>query len=226
MLIEAVKSLPPPIPPPSSVLAEPGNPHRQEPPDNVEIPFFIRGKTWRDLPFLPKPEQLPRPPQYSADLLVGLYFDKLHYTFPVLFKPHFMQRYRQMYRADPDAPAAHDRRFLMVFFSICACASSLLPGNSERGFAGIEYYEKALLLYYASTGEASLERVQSLALLSMCAAGWNTLTQSWMLAAQAVRAALDIGLHLSGHLVSLYAWVAPAQQRRYSVDADSAVLTR
>lgn len=215
MLIEAVKSLPPPVPPPSSMAAESGGSHREEPPDNVEIPFFIRGKTWRDLPFLPKPEQLSRPPQYSADLLVGLYFDKLHYTFPVLFKPHFMQRYRQMYRAEPDAPATRDRRFLMVFFSVCACASSLLPGNSERGFAGIEYYEKALLLYYASTGEASLERVQSLALLSMCAAGWNTLTQSWILAAQAVRAALDIGLHLSGHLVRLSPFVVSGSRQLY-----------
>ena len=206
MLIEAVKSLPPPLPPPSSSTATgpslaPFQP--RETSDSVEIPFFIRGKTWRDLPFLPKPEQLSRPPQYIADLLVGLYFDKLHYTFPVLFKPHFMQQYRHLHRAGPDVPAARDRRFLMVFFGVCACASSLLPGDSERGFAGIEYYEEALLLYYASTGETSLERVQCLALLAMCAAGWNTLTQSWILAAQAVRAALDIGLHLSGQLVGL-----------------------
>ncbi|SPO02311.1 uncharacterized protein DNG_04984 [Cephalotrichum gorgonifer] len=201
MLIEAVQSLSSAPSASSMTAGPPGASHPHDPSDGVEIPFFIRGKTWPDLPFLPKPEQLSRPPQYTADLLVGLYFEKLHYTFPVLFEPQFMQQYRQMCRAPSDAPSSQDRRFLMVFFGVCACASSLISGNSERGFAGIEHYEKALLLYYASTGEASLERVQCLALLSMCAAGWNTLTQSWILAAQAVRAALDIGLHLSGRLI-------------------------
>lgn len=90
----------------------------------------------------------------------------------------------------------------MVFFAVCACASGLLPSTSERGFPGIEYYEKALLLHYASPGQASWENVQCLALLAMCAASWNTLTRSWSLAGQAVRSAMDIGLHLSNRYVS------------------------
>ena len=163
------------------------------------MPFFVQGKTWPELPFLPKPEQLSRPPHYVAELLIRLYFDKLHYSFPVLFKPSFMKRYHQMLRSGPD-PSVVQRRFLLIFYAVCACASSLLPSASESGFPGIDYYEKALLLYYASTGEASLERVQCLALLGSCAAGWNTLTQSWMLAGQAVRAAQDIGLHLGDRL--------------------------
>ena len=175
--------------------------------------MFVRGRVWRDLPFLPSPEQLPRPSKHSADILVDLYFTKLHHTFPVLFKPHFMQRYRQLDSPTTGGSGAisHDRRFMSVFFAVCACASSLLPQPaSERGFSGIEYYERAMLLYYASTGEASLERVQCLALLSMCSAGWNTLTQSWLLAGQAVRAALDIGLHLSKSLVRmLFLFVFP-----------------
>lgn len=200
MLIEAAKSLSP---------AEAGtvSTTAREAPDNndtsdPELPLFVRGNVWPELPYLPKPEQLSRPPQYVADLLIRLYFDQLHYTFPVLFKPHFIQRYKRLYRAGSSDTAAHDRRFLLVFFAVCACASSLFPSPSETHFPGIEYYEKALLLYYASTGEASLEKVQCLALLSMCSAGWNTLTQSWALAGQAVRAAFDIGLHLSSYLVS------------------------
>ncbi|KAF0331895.1 fungal specific transcription factor domain-containing protein [Colletotrichum asianum] len=179
--------------------------------DDLELPLFVRGKVWPELPFIPKPEDLPRPPQYIADLLISLYFDKLHYTFPVLFKPHFMRRYQKLLKAGRDCSSPKHRRFLMVFFAVCACSSSLLPSNSESELPGIEYYQKALLMFYASTGEASLERVQCLALLSMCSAGWNTLSQSWNLAGQAVRAAQDMGLHLSsrsvrfhGSFVSIY----------------------
>lgn len=200
MLIEAARqSVSPNVPTGPSPLAEVGSAREDRDADHLELPIFVRGKVWPELPFLPRPEQLSRPPQYVADMLIRLYFDQLHYTFPVVFKPDFMQRYRQMFRSGPNQSqsASTDRRFLLVFYSICACASSLLPPSSESSFPGIEYYEKALLLYYASTGEASLERVQCLALLSMCAAGWNTLTQSWTLAGQAVRAAQDIGIHLS-----------------------------
>ncbi|KAL1872321.1 hypothetical protein VTK73DRAFT_1552 [Phialemonium thermophilum] len=204
MLIEAVKSLSPGGSQPAVACtpstAEGVSTAKTDAAD-LEIPLFMQGSVWPDLPYLPKPEQLSRPPKYVADLLVNLYFDHLHYTFPVLFKPHFMQKYRQLLRPGPNAAdTGADRGFLMVFFAVCACASSLLPGPADRRFAGIEHYEKALLLFYSATGEASLERVQCLGLLAMCAAGWNTLTQSWMLAGQAVRAAQDIGLHLSRRL--------------------------
>lgn len=167
-----------------------------------ELPFFLPGAVWPDLPFLPKPGQLPRPPQYIADLLIGLYFDRMHYTFPIVFKPDFLRSYRQAYRGSSNENAKKDRKFLMVFFAICACASSLLPSSPGTQLTGNEYYEKALLLFYASAGEASVERVQCLGLLALCTAGWNTLARSWMFAGQAVRAAMDIGLHLDDQLVS------------------------
>lgn len=172
-------------------------------PKRVELPFFLPGRVWPDLPFLPKAEQLPRPPQYVAESLVGLYFDRIHYTFPIVFKPTVLKRYRQAYRGSCSNDASTERRFLMVFFAICACASSLVPSSPDTQLTGNEYYEKALLLYYASAGEASMERVQCLGLLALCTAGWNTLAQSWMYAGQAVRAAIDIGLHLDHGLVSL-----------------------
>lgn len=162
----------------------------------LEIPLFVHGQRWPELPHLPKAEQLSRPPQYIADLLVNLYFDQLHFTFPVLYKPQFMARYKQM--SSVRVSELPDSKFLSVFFAVCACASSLLPSNGKSStFAGLDYYEKALLLHYSSTGEASLERVQCLALLAMCSAGWNTLTQSWTFAGQAIRAAQDLGIHLS-----------------------------
>jgi hypothetical protein len=184
--------------------------------DEAEIPLFVRGRLWPQLPWLPRPEQLTRPSQYESDLLVGLYFDRIHHTFPAIFKPHFMTRYRRMLAGRSSRPTrastsqndsnsndknAEDPEFLLIFFAVCACGRSMLPEGPESGLPGLEYFEKALLLYYASHAQASVERVQCLALLAMCSAGWNTLTKSWSLAGQSVRDAVDIGLHLSSRRV-------------------------
>ncbi|EFW99754.1 c6 zinc finger domain containing protein [Grosmannia clavigera kw1407] len=205
MLIDAAKGMSPSSraqpsqTPGSSALMDTGSAHGDQispEDDDVELPLFVRGKIWPELPFLPRPEQLTRPPQYISDLLVGLYFDKLHYTFPVLFKPHFMRSYGKKLRCGPNASSPSlDKDFLRVFFAVCA--SGLLPANPDGGFPGFEYYEKSLLLHYASPGQASLERVQCLGLLAMCTASWNTLTQSWSLAGLAVRSSMDIGLHVN-----------------------------
>jgi hypothetical protein len=197
VLIEALKTLSPEaetgnIPPTPVDLR-----HRETNTSILELPFFDRGRTWPPLPFLPKAEQLIRPPRYVSDLLVNLYFDHLHFSMPVIYKPHFMQRYNVL--INDRSGKTLDPGFLSVFFAVCACASGLLPrepGNPGM-FTGLQYYESALLLYYKSTGEGSIEQVQCLALLSMCTAGWNTLTQSWKFAGQAVRAAQDLGLHVN-----------------------------
>lgn len=164
----------------------------------ADLPFFFRQAQWPPLPWMPRPEQIPYPPRYVSDLLVRLYFDQIHYTFPIVCKPHFLRVYAEMgggggSRADSRADAG----FLSVFFAICACASGLLPrSGADSRFPGLDYYQKALVLHYSLTGQASLEAVQCLGLLAMCTAGWNTLTQSWKFAGQAVRAAQDIGLHV------------------------------
>lgn len=148
------------------------------------------------MPYLPKPHEFVRPPRYISDLLVGVYFEQLHYTFPVIYKPRFMKQYHEMKNAKSDSPV--DSGFLSVFFAVCACASCLLPQSpSTSQLAGIEYYQKAQLLFFASSGEVFIEQVQCLGLLALCSASWNVLAQSWRFAGQAVRIAQDLGLHLS-----------------------------
>ncbi|KEY64028.1 hypothetical protein S7711_11145 [Stachybotrys chartarum IBT 7711] len=135
VLVEAVKGLSPgaraslyvPSPGSSAADAHAGAQNHAQP--DLEMPMFVRGNTWPEMPYLPRPEEITRPPQ------------SLH---------------------------TPDKGFLSVFFAVCACASSLLPtdGKSET-FSGLAYYQKSLILNYASTGEASLERVQCLALLAI-----------------------------------------------------------
>ncbi|KAI2827308.1 transcriptional regulator family: Fungal Specific TF [Aspergillus niger] len=160
---------------------------------SVEMPFFQHGQVWPELPYLPSANELARPPQYVADLLVGVYFDQLHYTFPILDKTRFVSQYHAMAAGSPV-----ERGFLSVFFAVCACASGLLPREPGAvGLVGIDYYQKALLLFWASSGEVFLEQAQCLGLLAVCSAGWNTVAQSWRLAGQAVRIAQDLGLHIA-----------------------------
>lgn len=197
VMIQALKSLS--LPSRSSGSpAESGPSNRiKESASVLELPFFTRGQTWPRLPSLPPAEQLPRPPRYISDFLVNIYFEQLHYTMPVIYRPHFMQRYNILMNSGPSSVI--DAGFLSVFFAVCTCASGLLPqeANNSVRFTGLQYYESAISLHYASTGEGTIEQVQCLALLSMCSAGWNTLAQSWKFAGQAVRAAQDLGLHVN-----------------------------
>ncbi|KAL5045245.1 hypothetical protein BDW71DRAFT_198442 [Aspergillus fruticulosus] len=191
LMIEAVQSLSP------GGTSKPA-PSMDNRSNEISLPFFIQGQVWPELPYLPRPQDISRPPQYVSDLLVGIYFDQLHYTFPILYKPDFMRRYHLMNTTNAaKRDTAVGRGFLSVFFSVCACASSLLPrAPGSSSLPGIEYYQKALLLHFASSGEVFLEQVQCLGLLALCSAGWNTLSQSWRFAGQAVRLAQDMGLHV------------------------------
>ncbi|EXF84159.1 hypothetical protein CFIO01_05662 [Colletotrichum fioriniae PJ7] len=153
LIVEAAKSLLPNLA--TTTPSSTGASHETPNLPDLEIPSFVRGRLWPPLPYIPAPESLPRPPQYVSDLLVSLYFDKLHYIFPILIKPHFMNRYQKLLRAGPDSSSPKRGRFLMVFFAVCACASGLLPSNSESGLPGIDFYQKALLISSASTGETT-----------------------------------------------------------------------
>ncbi|KAL4743634.1 hypothetical protein BDV11DRAFT_214190 [Aspergillus similis] len=151
LMIEAVQSLSPGgTSKPAHSIDNKGN--------EISLPFFIQGQVWPELPYLPRPQDLSRPPQYVSDLLVGIYFDQLHYTFPILYKPDFMRRYQLMSATNgAKRETAVGRGFLSVFFAVCACASSLLPrASGSSSLPGIEYYQKALLLHFASSGEKGL----------------------------------------------------------------------
>lgn len=198
LMIEALHSLSP------QGEAQSSSPHISDAAESegnttFELPFFNRSQIWPRLPCLPRAEQLERPPRYLADVLIKLYFDELHYTMPVLYQPHFMRRYDLLMNSSSNDGADIDAGFLATLFGVCACAAGLLPreSGSSSTFAGFKYYESAIMLHYASTGEGTIEQVQTLALLSICSAGWNTLAQSWKFAGQAIRAAQDLGLHVS-----------------------------
>jgi len=168
-----------------------------DPVPSIELPWFARNGQWPRVPCLPTAASLPRPPRYVSDLLVSVYFDRINSNFPICFKPDFMRKYTALVSNPSDASS--DQGFLSVFFAVCACASGLMPRDpgTSSTFTGLKYYESAFVLNMASTGHGTIEQVQCLALLSLCTAGWNTLAQSWKFAGSAIRAAQDLGLHVS-----------------------------
>lgn len=165
VMIEAMKSLTP-----EALAHTPKTPvdsHRSDQGTTsiLELPFFVRGQTWPPLPYLPDAKQLTRPPRYVSDLLINIYFDQLHFTMPVIYKPHFMQRYQILLNDHKSENL--DVPFLSVFFAVCACASGLLPreagssgspGGSQYYGPGLQYYESAVLCTSNLSGKALLDK--------------------------------------------------------------------
>ncbi len=58
----------------------------------------------------------------------------------------------------------------------------------------------ALILHYISSASMQVEHVQCFLLMSSFLCSVNCLPQAWLLVGQAVRAAQDIGLHVSSLL--------------------------
>ncbi|OAQ59150.2 fungal specific transcription factor domain-containing protein [Pochonia chlamydosporia 170] len=205
LLIDAVRATSKPAESPQGPSLFSPSPMREKY-TTAPLPFFTPGIVWPSLPYIPQPEQVPLPPRYIADVLVNLYFDQVQCIFPVLYRPRFMNQYQDLMNNSSSRNSAPE--FLSVFFAVCAYSSSLMDPSSGQRFSGIEYYEKAVVLHCAGTGRSSIEQVQGLALLSLCASRWNTLAQGWKFAGQAVRAAQDLGLHVG--LVSLFCSCPPS----------------
>lgn len=199
VLVEALTNITPTSTPPitPAISSRAQIPSPSDPVPSIELPWFARNGQWPLVPYLPTVASLPRPPRYVSDLLVSVYFDRINSTFPICFKPDFMRKYTALVSNPSDASS--DQGFMSVFFAVCACASGLMPRDpgTSSTFTGLKYYESAFVLNMASTGHGTIEQVQCLALLSLCTAGWNTLAQSWKFAGSAIRAAQDLGLHVS-----------------------------
>lgn len=161
---------------------------------------------------LPGPEEVEYPDEDLCDKLVDTYFERLHFLMPVLDKPSFMPRYRQLMakRNDIDFIQAQ-AAFISVVFAVFACAAHLvndprLTGeNQDDGGMGMVYYERALILHYISHASIQVSHVQCFILMSSFLCSINCLPQAWLLVGQAVRTAQDLGLHRSPRRLTISA---------------------
>ncbi|KAF8922155.1 fungal-specific transcription factor domain-containing protein [Mucidula mucida] len=195
-------------------------------PENLDLPFFRKNVHFRRFDVLPPPEDTVFPSADVADRLVAVYFERIHHTFPILNQKAFLKRYTEVMRGVHSGTPSNDHAFLSSLFAVLACAQSLSVGRPSSPtdetrwkwtvpteYAGLEFYERSMILFWMGSRFISIENVQCLALLAICCAGWNTLSHSWLLAGQAIRAAQDLGLHRSPRRLSLNS-VEKEQRRR------------
>ena len=78
-------------------------------------------------------------------------------------------------------------------------SSRNLRGIWDRLADFVGVLHSALILHYTSYPSIQLEHVQCFLLMSSFLCSVNCLPQAWLLVGQAVRAAQDIGLHVSSH---------------------------
>lgn len=71
---------------------------------------------------------------------------------------------------------------------------TLLPGEAE---AGVIWFERSQVLHFSTIREIDIHQVQCLTLQASFQAAVNAMPMSWLLASQALRIAMDIGLHVS-----------------------------
>ncbi|KAI0637850.1 fungal-specific transcription factor domain-containing protein [Trametes polyzona] len=152
---------------------------------------------------LPPPEEVEFPERDLADKLVDAYFARFHFLMPVIDKPDFLHRYRDIMN-NPDKTRAKREHsaFIALMCSLFAVASRFVDDprltkfdNLDDGGMGMVYLERALILHYTSYPTIQVEHVQCFLLMSSFLCSVNCLPQAWQLVGQAVRAAQDIGLH-------------------------------
>ncbi|EIM91702.1 uncharacterized protein STEHIDRAFT_106439 [Stereum hirsutum FP-91666 SS1] len=141
----------------------------------------------------------------NTDLIFGLNTSDLPFFRPNMhFRRFDVLFVKNLHAGKPSS----DHAFLSSLFAVFACAESLNSKVSAKPSTEQETGWK----WTAPSEYAGLESmcpeklfysVQGLALLAICCAGWNTLSQSWVLAGQAIRAAQDLGLHRSPRRLSL-----------------------
>ncbi|WVQ78503.1 hypothetical protein IAT38_000589 [Cryptococcus sp. DSM 104549] len=174
---------------------------------SVDHIYFRPNVLYRPLNGLPAPETIEHPPAALSDTLVSLYFSKIHHTFPIVDKSQFLRNYETTLSGLRQGQPSKDARFLCVLFAVYASAASLAKQafqdqaefqfSSPSEYIGLEFYEKALYMYWISFRMMTVDSVTCMALLSSWLAGRNTLSQAWLLTGQAVRGAQDLGLHRS-----------------------------
>ncbi|EIW62114.1 uncharacterized protein TRAVEDRAFT_115809 [Trametes versicolor FP-101664 SS1] len=160
---------------------------------------------------LPPPEEVEYPERDLADKLVDAYFARFHFLMPVIDKPSFLRKYKDVmdHRENPEFKRNY-MAFIALMCSVFAVASRFVDdprlnknGNLDDGGMGVVYIERALILHYTSYPSIQLEHVQCFLLMSSFLCSVNCLPQAWLLVGQAVRAAQDIGLHRSPRWLAL-----------------------
>lgn len=179
------------------------DPHAPGP--SVNKLYFPAAVYFGKVQALPGAEEVEFPDRDLADKLIEAFFARFHFLMPIVDKPSFLRRYKNiMDNKDDHVLARSEAAFLSLLFAVFSCAAQLVQDprlttgdRRDDGGMGMFYYERALVLQYISHANIQIAHVQCFILLSSFLCSVNCLPHAWILIGQAVRLGQDLGLHRS-----------------------------
>ncbi|WOO79215.1 Cutinase transcription factor 1 alpha [Vanrija pseudolonga] len=157
------------------------------------------------------------PPRADAEKMIDAYFVEVHPVLPVVNEHDFRRDFNTlMDKVEVGDFSGLSGGFMSVVFAMFALGErvivvgrayrrectklregradddTLLPGEAE---AGVIWFERSQVLHFSTIREIDIHQVQCLTLQASFQAAVNAMPMSWLLASQALRIAMDIGLH-------------------------------
>lgn len=186
--------------------------HRPDPPtmedfDSVRanVRNFGRGIFKPPPPYRVRVQQPPYPhpthglpPKHVADRLLSHYHGSVHVYSPHLHWPTFIQEYENLYRAGTFESCSHI--WVAVFYAVLACGTLMdpQPSGAAQEADGAKYIHDCMRSINTWSDELTLDTARVGLLISIYLIEINLRSAGWMWLGSAVRAALDIGLHMDG----------------------------
>ncbi|ORY57697.1 fungal-specific transcription factor domain-domain-containing protein [Leucosporidium creatinivorum] len=164
---------------------------------------------------LPPPAGVELPDRDLADKLINVFFEQLQPLYPILHRPTFMREYEILWKTP--LHRLNPMKMALVF-AVLACASPLVDDRraqnqgrfnpalgatfSLQSTVGVErngvgFYGTANILVLHGVTDATLEQVQTYALFALFLCNSNCAARAWIVLGQAIRFAVDLGLHRS-----------------------------
>ncbi|KAK4944922.1 hypothetical protein LTR10_015841 [Elasticomyces elasticus] len=138
------------------------------------------------------------PDRATASRLVASYFDHWHVTFPLIYRPSFLQQVERIYSSPSQYLEDHSTAFV---FNMILALGSAAAKRFEWAYKDTESYSRrAMVHFYEILKYRDLRSLQ--ALLLCCQYGIHaslrdTADEMWDLLGQAERICVEIGLHQS-----------------------------
>lgn len=138
------------------------------------------------------------PPKHVADRLLSHYHGSVHVYSPHLHWPTFIQQYEELYRTGTLESCSHI--WVAVFYAVLACGTLMdpQPSGTAQEAEGAKYIQDCMRSINTWSDELTLDTARAALLVSIYFIEINLRSAGWMWLGSAVRAALDIGLHMDG----------------------------
>lgn len=141
------------------------------------------------------------PPRKAADMLVGLFFEKVHCDFPIFHRALFQESYEGMWSLRPDTEPAWLMSLSMVFvlgLEVAPDGADCADTTRTKEELKKRYLSKAKDLLPEVISGATLSHVQALMLYSRYLHITRNRNACWNIVGAAIRLAVAIGLHRNG----------------------------